>query len=173
MKEEQLEELLNTMLMVDTPISGIARGGILKAIEEGREVKEDWYREHMAVKGSYERIDISRLSDNTGKPVVEKLKPLIKEYFSIFEKLWGSYVANDYRAQKVPERLYEIAHVILNSVPEFDRLTNDTYELYHRAWDVHYFRFDRETSPVSTRTEWFIAGKPTRINKEKLKLLAD
>jgi len=166
MEEEKAKETLELMLMVDTPMLSVAFGGILKAMQEGREVEEDWYKEYIAVRDSYRKIDVSRLTEETGRPVVERLQPIIREYFEILEPLWQSYVSSNHQPLEVPQRLHDIAKTVYTSIEEFDQLVEDAYGLYRNGWDVHYFSFDLPQG--TNRTEWFIAGKPTIIHPEKI-----
>jgi len=176
MNEERASKILEIMLMNEAPMQ--CMGNTLEIMRDGHKLEgDDNYtlpelverirREELLVRDIYAGIDLSVQTEETGKLILEKIKPLVEEYYPAWEKLWQSYVSSGFQPQEVPKRLFDIrseVYRIYRHSKDYDRLAGQ--KLYDKAWSVGYF-----SSPGMSRIKWFLAGKPVKINPKKLKLV--
>jgi hypothetical protein len=184
MNNSNMNEIIKTlddMLMIDVPIMClISDPSALENFQPSRKkdaiivikgelfkvnTKNDSYRKELIseveiVKNIYDKIEISRLTENTGKSTISSCKSLIDEYFNIMAPFHKMYIDN-IPIEKVPNRAFDIVDNINSLAHKIEYL--NAYKLYRQSLG-HYFKSSQE----GTRISWFLAGKPVEKHEDKL-----
>lgn len=168
---ERIKRKLEIMLINEAPIGSI---GILECIKNGTKLETDeiglLYREALCLRDIYRTIDSTILTEETGKLIIERNKPLIGEYYDSWIKLWENYINSGFQSQEIPQRLFDIRKQIMKFSNDYEELP--FFKLYSFAWKVDYFNQDiPKLSKKHLHITWHLLGKPTKRNPEKFPLV--